>query len=162
MTNVAAIRLYLKYPDLAMAILSAAPDEVRRMVTVAARLALRNARLDRALHEPVLAAIEGLRALAPDARAELVRVQERCEARYFEGLSACGPYDHLDQVDPQATQSFFCARGADAVLRALGDLDAAAATDVVYETLASDPNEAMIVEELWKAIGPRRSSRPPE
>jgi hypothetical protein len=162
MTDLVSARLHLKHPDLARAIFSASPDDVRRVVTAAARVALRNARLDRALHDTVLAAIEGLRALAPDARAELVRVQERCEARYFEGLSACGPHDHLAQVDPQAKQSFFCARGADAVLRALGDLDAAAATDVVYETLASDPNEAMIVEDLWKAIGPRRSSRPPE
>jgi hypothetical protein len=136
-------RLHSKYPELAEAILAASHDRIQQTVKSAGQLAVENARLEGSLLDAAVAAIERREHLRPELRTRLEEMQRRLDDRYLDVLGSLG----VDQKLPaDALDAFHRARALSAVLGSLeDDVDGAAATDVVYEAIASSSDESDIV-----------------
>jgi hypothetical protein len=126
-------RLHSNYPDLARAILQASPEKRKRIVERACMLAVNGLNLEGALREGVVASIRGGE-LPTDVLALLERLQQEADDHYL------GVLDSLETGEPlpmEAEASFRRARALAAILAGTGEVDAEAATDVVYEVFAS-------------------------
>ena len=135
-------RLHSKYPELAQMILASPPARVRIIVAIAAKYALRIAGLESDILRDVLAAVEGREALQPDIKEQLTELQRRMDDSY---LDAQDSPEGQGELPAEALQSFRRARALAAVLAAIVEVDARAATDAVYEAIASSSDEAEIV-----------------
>jgi hypothetical protein len=143
-------RLHSKYPELAQQILSAPGDKRRLAVRTAGNCALRNAGLEGDLLEASLAALDRREPLQPEMRTRLEELQRECDDRYLDVLDSL---DARQTLPAEALEAFHRARALAAVLGALEDADGPRATDIVYEAIASSPNESDIVSAISNVAG---------
>ena len=149
-------RLHSKYPELAQMILASPPAKIRLVVTTAAKLALRNTGLEGDLLREALAAVDGRETLPPDINKRLTELQWQLDDSY---LDAQDSPEGQEGLPAKALQWFYRARALAAVLAAVVEVDAIAATDVVYEAIASCSNEAEVVESIWAELQSKNDSQ---
>ena len=137
-------------------ILASPPAKVRLVVRTAAKLALRNTGLEGDLLREALTAVDGRGTLPPDINKRLTELQWQLDDSY---LDAQDSPEGQEELAAKALQSFYRARALAAVLAAIVEVDAIAATDVVYEAIASFSNEAEVVEAIWGELQSKDDSQ---
>ena len=141
-------RLESKHPHLARCVRSLPEDALKRVVGIAGTIAVGNARLEPALAAAVIVAFEQGTRVEPDVREHLVILQEQLDGSYLDVLDSLRAGQELPA---QAALMFHRARALAAVLQALEMPSDVEAGEVVYEAIASDPDEAKIVSALLRA-----------
>ncbi len=128
-------------------ILALPPFKLRLVVETAAKLALQNAGLEGSLLRDALAAVDGGEVARLGVRNALAALQQQLDDSY---LDAQDSSEGQQDLPAEALQAFFRARALAAVLGAMVEVDAAGATDVVYEAIASSQNEDEVAETIWQ------------
>jgi hypothetical protein len=151
-TVMTTTRLHWNHPDLAQAILDLPPNRVRLVIEAAVRLVLDNAGLDGKLVDAILAAVDGRATLPVSDRAQLEELQQQCDNRYLD-MQDQDSREPQQPIPEKGLRLFYRARALAAVLGALDGVDGPAAADIVYEAIASRPNESEIVSAISNIAG---------
>lgn len=145
-------RLHWNYPIIAQTILDLPPDRVKLVVQAAVRLALQNAELNNDVTDSILAAVDGHATVGEPVRGRLEQMQEEYDNHYLD-MQDQDMRDARQPIPEEGLRSFYRARALASLLRALdGPDDPATAADVVYEAIASSPDESINVAALSRLI----------